>query len=117
MRCDVRKYCTGFNRIDLPTRVDALCSSVCSSLRSLYHESVYMFEMNRLKKVQLLDQFKWHVSSIQTFSMKESSLYLEYLDVKSRINMTIDPYVSIIPGLKAFLFADRKLNILVYADS
>lgn len=117
IKCDVRKYCTGFSRTELPTRIDALCSSVCSSLRSFYHEEIYAFESNRLKKVQMLEQFKCNILSLQTFSLREASLYTEYLEVKSKINMTIDPYLQIVPGLKAFIFVDRKLNILIYADS
>lgn len=112
---DIKKYCNSFNRVELPTRIDALCSSVCSSLRSLYNECVFLTEINRIDRVQSLEPVRYHLMTMQSVALNESSVYIEYLTVKSQINMTVDPYISIIPGLKGFLYTDRKLNTLVYA--
>ena len=114
---DVRKYCNSFNRVELPARIDALCSSVCASLRALYNEAVFSFELNRMTRIQSLEQVRCHLLSIQSFALEQSALYLEYLTVKAQVNMTVDPYVSIIPGLKAFLYTDRKTNVIAYAFS
>ena len=115
IQCDIRKYCCGFVKNDLPVQVDALSSAICSSLRTFYQETVYDFEQNRLSRVTALEQVRWHVISMQSFCHEQTHLYLEYLEVKSKINMTIEPYTSVIPGLKAFVYVDRKINSLVFA--
>lgn len=109
----VRKY---FNKnVDLPLQLDALSSSLSASLRDLYHEMVYSFEQVRISKVSHLDQVQVHHANCQALIRERASLYLEYISVKSLINMRLDPYVSLIPGLKGFVYIDRKLNTVIHA--
>ena len=111
-----RKYCTAFSTTDLPIRIDALASSVCSTLRDYYNECVFQFESSRMKKISGLEQVRQQMEFVRIFSREQSSLYIEYLEVKSKINMTVEPYVQVVPGLKAFVYIDRKVNTVVYAS-
>lgn len=104
-----------YKTLDLPLKLDALASSLSSSLRDLYHEMVYSFEQCRISKVSHLEQVQLHHASCQSLIRERAALYLEYISVKSMINMRIDPYVPLIPGLKGFVYMDRKFNCLIHA--
>lgn len=101
--------------LDLPLKLDALASSLSSSLRDLYHEMVYSFEQCRISKVSHLEQVQLHHASCQALIRERACLYLEYISVKSMINMRLDPYVTLIPGLKGFVYIDRKFNCVIHA--
>lgn len=114
-QADIRKYCSGFTKSEMPVKIDALSSAVCSSLRAHYHENVYQFEKKRMQKVSEMEQVRWHLMSMQTFAQEQTRMYSEYLEVKSKISMMTEPYTTVVPGLRAFVYVDRRINTMIYA--
>lgn len=112
---DIRKYCSSFAKNEMPVRVDALSSAVCSTLRMHYHENVYLFEKKRMQKVSEMEQVRWQMMSMQSFAQEQTRLYMEYLEVKSKVAMTPEPHAALVPGLRAFVYVDRRINTIVWA--
>lgn len=110
LKSDLRKICLELEeRSELPAVVEALCSSICASLREIYHNHVYLKELYRLEcdaDSKVLTAF-W--DSLRIYCEQRVADYVDYLEVKSERNMTVEPYLSIVPELVAFIYVDRQV--------
>lgn len=111
---DFKRFLVDINFRELPSSMDALLSSTCSSLRTLYHQEIFSSELARLSLISRNKKIIKQLRFIRKIFLSNISVFIDYLFVKSMRNMTIDPYTASIPGIINFVFIDRRHNLLVH---
>lgn len=114
---DFRKWMLELGTAELPSTLDALCSSICSSLREFYHSGVYVRETQRMDTLLSKKDVLSHLDWTRIYFEQRARDYLDYLTVKAARNMTLEPFLPMCPNLVAFIYVDRVRNEVVYAAS
>lgn len=113
---DFKLTCLELEVRELPTVIEAKCSALCDSLRRIYLSMVYFEELSRLEDAEKDKEHTAHLDSLRIYCEQRVADYVEYLQVKSKRNMTLEPFLEIVDSLVAFVYVDRCRNEIVYAS-
>jgi len=114
---EIRKYILSLNEKELSTQLDALCSSLCSSLRSVYSNKVYQYFVHNLAVLSNSTAVQKLLNEIKSSTNHSTRDYLDYFLVKSQRNVCIESYYDIFPGLISFIFINRSVNQMIIAKN
>ncbi|KAI1307263.1 hypothetical protein HDE_00847 [Halotydeus destructor] len=114
---DFKKCLLSLEKTELPSMIEALCSSTCSSLRDVYKNLVHLNMRETLLSRYDDKEVIAHLDSLRIYCERRTRDYIDYLEVKTERNMTIEPFMEVSPNLLAFLYIDRVKNEVIYASS
>ena len=112
MKSDFRKYVLAHKHFQLSSYLEALAGSICFQLKDLANNMVFGHHHSQLNAFHSITTNK--LGKLKRVFLHQLRDFLHYILVKSKRNLPIEPYQSLVSNLMLLIYVDRSKNEFIW---